>query len=160
MALLAPPKKRRFALDNGCNAVIQYREQDFVAEVSRLTNGRGVDLAVDGVGQETFARSADALADCGHLVSYGQASGPIGQWDIDAMAGKSMTISRPNFDHYTNTRSKLEQGSGRLFEAIAHGIIRPHIGRRFPLNEAAAAHRWLEGRESTGSNLLLPEPAR
>jgi len=148
--------KAALAMGNGCAAVINYREQNFVTEVARLTDGRGVDLVVDGVGQETFAGSAESLADCGHLISYGQASGRIGQWDIDAMAGKSMTISRPNFGHYTDTRSKLEAGSERLFAAIAQGIVQPQIGRQFPLSEAADAHRWLESRESTGSNLLLP----
>ena len=148
--------KAAFAMGNGCAAVINYREQDFVSEIARMTEGRGVDLVVDGVGQQTFARSAESLATCGHLVSYGQASGMIGQWDIDSMAGKSMTISRPNFNHYTDTRSKLKAGSERLFAAIAQGIVRPQIGRQFPLNEAADAHRWLESRESTGSNLLLP----
>lgn len=148
--------KAALATGNGCAAVINYREQNFVTEVARLTDGRGVDLVVDGVGQETFAGSAESLADCGHLISYGQASGLIGQWDIDAMAGKSMTISRPNFGHYTDTRSKLEAGSERLFAAIAQGIVQPQIGRQFPLSDAADAHRWLESRQSTGSNLLLP----
>lgn len=149
-------EKAALAMSNGCVAVINYREQDFVSEVTRLTDGRGVDLVVDGVGQETFARSAESLANCGHLISYGQASGMIGHWDIDAMASKSMTISRPNFDHFTDTRSKLEAGSERLFAAIAQGIVRPQIGRQFRLSDAADAHRWLESRESTGSNLLLP----
>ncbi|MEZ5649838.1 MAG: zinc-binding dehydrogenase [Burkholderiaceae bacterium] len=150
------PEKAALARANGCDAVIEYRDTDFVEAVLALTDGRGVDLVVDGVGRASFAGSVAVCARRGHVISYGQASGDIGAWNIDSLATRSLTISRPNFADYTSSRSDLANGSERLFEALRRGIIKPQIGRRFALSEAAEAHRWLEGRDSVGANLLIP----
>src|SRR5262249_42852036 len=110
----------------------------------------------DGVGSDTFGRSLEAVAVRGHVVSFGQASGPVGNWDVGAMASKSVTVSRPNFGHYTTDPAELDAMSARLFEALRRGIVTPVIDRRFPLAEAAAAHRRLEGRQNIGAVVLIP----
>lgn len=144
------------ALAAGCARAIVYTREDFVAEVLRLTGGRGADIVYDGVGAETFGRSLDALAVRGHLISFGQASGPVGDWDVGAMAAKSVTISRPNFGHYTTDPEELRRMADRLFEAIRRGDISPTIDSRLPLEKAADAHRRLEQRQNVGSIVLVP----
>jgi NADPH:quinone reductase-like Zn-dependent oxidoreductase len=140
----------------GCEYPIVYTRQDFVEEVGRITGGRGADVVYDGVGADTFGQSLEALAARGHLVSFGQASGSVGSWDIGAMAGKSITVSRPNFGHYTTNPEELRARAARLFDALRRGVIAPAIDRRFPLAEAAEAHRRLEHRENIGAIVLLP----
>lgn len=149
-------EKAAFARENGCDAVIEYRETDFVEACRALTDGRGVDLVIDGVGRATFAGSVAVCGARGHVISYGQASGDIGTWNIDSLAERSLTISRPNFSDYTASRSDLATGADRVFQALRRGTLKPHIGRRFPLAEAAEAHRWLESRGGSGANLLIP----
>ena len=92
----------------------------------------------------------------GHLISFGQASGPVGEWDVGAMAAKSATISRPNFGHYTSDPDELRQMADRLFQALRRGDIVSTIDCRLPLEQAAAAHRRLEGRENVGAIVLVP----
>ncbi|MCP4381949.1 MAG: zinc-binding dehydrogenase [Hyphomicrobiales bacterium] len=152
-------KKAERALGAGADRAIVTTEEDFVEEVSRLTGGGGVDIAYDGVGAATFGRSLETLAIRGHLVSFGQASGPVGAWDIGAMASKSVTISRPSFGHYTTDPVELRAMAGRLFDAVRREVVRPTIDSRFPLTEAAAAHARLESRESIGAIILVP-PSR
>ena len=148
--------KAALAREHGCDDAINYTETDFVAAVNQITQGEGVDLVIDGVGRDTFAQSLDVLKPCGHLISYGQASGPIGSANIDDLAAKSLTISRPNFGHYTDTASKIGTGAERLFDQLRRGAVKVRIDQRFALAEASKAHAWLESRQSTGSNLLLP----
>ena len=113
-------------------------------------------MVYDGVGVATFGRSLEALAIRGHLISFGQASGPVGDWNIDAMAAKSVTLSRPNFGHYTTDPAELGAMAGRLFDALRRGVVRATIDSRFPLVEAAAAHSRLENRESSGAIVMTP----
>ncbi len=148
--------KAAHAARAGCAEVIVHAREDFVAAVARLTGGRGVDVVYDGVGAETFAGSLKALAERGHLVSFGQASGPVGSSDIGALAAKSATISRPNFGHYTADPVLLRGMAERLFEALRRGVIRPTIDARLPLAEAAEAHRRLESRANIGAIVLIP----
>jgi NADPH:quinone reductase-like Zn-dependent oxidoreductase len=144
------------ARSNGCSYPILYRERDFVAEVMEITSGRGVDVVYDAVGRDTFLQSYEALAIRGHLVSYGQASGPIEPVDVGAFAGKSVTVSRPNYAHYTSTTREVRAISDRLFDALGRGLIKVRIGQRFALRDGAQAHRALEGRETIGSIVLMP----
>ncbi len=148
-------EKAEYAREAGCAHVVIHAQEDFAAAVERLTDGRGVDVVYDGVGQATFARSLEALAPRGHLVSHGQASGPVGSWDLGAFAAKSLTLSRPNFGHYTTDPVELRTMSDRLFDALRRGIIRP-IHRSFPLADAAEAHRHLESRANKGALVLIP----
>lgn len=148
--------KARAARDAGARHVILPGEASLEEQVRALTGGRGVDVVYDAVGRDSFAHSVAALAPRGHLVSFGQASGDIGAWDIGSLAANSITLSRPNYVHYTDTRDKVAAITERLFDAIQRHIIRIEIGHRFALSEAAEAHRALEGRRTTGSVVLIP----
>ena len=150
-------EKARIARAAGAHHVILPSEKSLEEQVRSLTKGRGVNAVYDAVGRDSFAHSVAALAPCGHLVSYGQASGDIGSWDISSLASTSATISRPNYIHYTDTPEKVAAITKRLFDAIERRIITIEVGQRYPLTEAAAAHRALEGRHTTASTVLIPD---
>ncbi len=151
--------KARAARAAGAHEVILPGEASLEEQVMDLTGGRGADVVYDGVGRDSFAHSVAALAVHGHLVSYGQASGDVGPVDVGALAAKSATVSRPNFAHFTDTPEKVAAITGRLFDAVERRVLRPEVGARYPLREAAAAHRALEAGETIGSTILLPEEA-
>jgi NADPH2:quinone reductase len=148
--------KAKIARAAGCAYPILYRETDFVERVLEITEGRGCTVVYDAVGADTFLKSYEALAFRGHLVSYGQASGPIPPVDIAAFAGKSATVSRPNFGHYTGTAAEVRSICDRLFRVLSTGVLRVEITQEFPLCDAAEAHRALESRQTTGSTILIP----
>ena len=150
--------KARAARAAGAGDVILPGDASLEEQVMELTRGHGADVIYDGVGRDSFAHSFAALAVHGHLVSYGQASGDVGTFDIGSLAAKSARVSRPNFAHFTDTPEKVAAITRRLFDGIERGVLRPEIGARYPLREAAAAHRALEGGETVGSTILLPEP--
>jgi NADPH:quinone reductase-like Zn-dependent oxidoreductase len=149
-------EKARIARAHGCAYPIVYTEEDFVAKAMEITGGRGCDVVYDAVGADTFMRSYEALAVRGHLVSFGQASGPIPPIDIAGFVLKSAMVSRPNFGHYTGTAAEVRAITDRLFDALRRGILTVEIAQRFPLREAASAHRALEARRTTGSTILVP----
>ena len=151
--------KSRAARAAGAHEVILPGEASLEEQVMDLTGGRGADVVYDGVGRDSFAHSVAALAVHGHLVSYGQASGDVGLFDVGALAAKSATVSRPNFAHFTDTPEKVAAITGRLFDALERRVLRPEVGARYPLREAAAAHRALEAGETIGSTVLIPEAA-
>jgi NADPH:quinone reductase-like Zn-dependent oxidoreductase len=144
------------ARDAGCAHVIVYTEEDFAARAREIASGRGVDVVFDAVGRDTLLKSYEALATNGHLVSFGQASGETAPVDIAAFAGKSATVSRPNFAHFTDTPEKLRSITDHLFRALRTGMLRPCLPATFPLARAADAHRALEARRTTGATVLLP----
>lgn len=149
-------EKARVARANGCAFPILYRRDDFVEAVLDITRGRGCDVVYDAIGGDNLARSLEALAIRGHLVSYGQASGPIPPQDVAGYAARSARLSRPNFGHYTSDPAEVRAIARHLFEALEQGVLRVEAARAFPLAEAAAAHRALEARETTGATILLP----
>ena len=149
------PEKARIARESGANHVITPGDTSLAEQVSKLTGGRGADVIYDAVGRDSFAQSISALADQGHLVSYGQASGDIGTWDIGSLASKSATISRPNYAHYTDTPEKIISITDRLFDAISRGILKIKVNHRFKLEQAEEAHRMLQSRQTTGSTVLF-----
>ena len=151
--------KARAARAAGAHEVILPGEASLEEQVMDLTGGRGADVVYDGVGRDSFAHSVAALAVHGHLVSYGQASGDVGLFDVGALAAKSATVSRPNFAHFTDTPEKVAAITGRLFDAMERRVLRPEVGARYPLREAAAAHRALEAGETIGATVLIPEAA-
>jgi len=148
--------KAKIARAAGCAYPILYRETDFVERVLEITEGRGCNVVYDAVGADTFLKSYEALAMRGHLVSYGQASGPIPPVDIAAFVGKSATVSRPNFGHYTGTPAEVRSITDRLFRALSTGVLQVEIAQEFALRDAAEAHRALESRRTTGSTILIP----
>jgi NADPH2:quinone reductase len=153
-------EKAALAREAGADEIIFYRDHDFAAETRRLTQGEGADVVYDSVGKATFQGSLRSLRPRGYLVSFGQSSGAVGPVDPLALsANGSLFLTRPTLAHYTRTRAELERRSSELFGAVLGGELRVRIGATFPLAEAAAAHRALEGRQTTGKLLLLPEGA-
>ncbi len=140
------PEKAALAREAGCDHVIAYREADVAEAVRALTNGRGVDVAFDAVGKDTFEGSLAALAVKGHLVHYGQASGPIPPFDLSRLGARSAKVSRPFLWPYISPREKLVSAAASLFAAMAAGRLPLALGGRFPLAEAAKAHAALEAR--------------
>lgn len=149
--------KARLARAAGCDEVILYRDEDVASEVRRLTGGRGVDVVYDSVGKDSFAGSLDSLRPRGLFVSYGNASGKAPPFEPVLLAEKgSLFFTRPTLAHYTATRAELDAAAEGVFRAIADGVIQPQIQQRYPLREAAAAHRALESRQTRGATVLLP----
>lgn len=154
IATVSSDDKARIAERLGAHHVVVYSRENFTEAVMRLTDGAGAAVAYDAVGNDTFGGSLAALAERGHLVSFGQASGPVGNWDIGRFASKSITVSRPNYAHYTDTPQKLAPHVERLFSALRQGILRMEPPTRYALAEAAQAHRDLESRRTTGALVL------
>ena len=150
-------EKVALAKAHGCHHVINYNSEDFVARVRELTDGKGVDVVYDGVGKATFEKSLDCLRPRGLMVSFGNASGVVSIPDVTLLSRKgSLYVTRPTGTHYLGKREDLLEGADKLFAAVENGAIKVEINRTFPLSQAADAHRALEGRETTGSVLLLP----
>jgi NADPH:quinone reductase len=142
---------------NGAALAVNYKTGDFVAEVRAFTEGRGVDVVYDGVGAATFEPSLDCLRPRGLMVSFGNASGPVSLPRLGILADKgSLFVTRPTSGAYFPDAVSLRTGAEALFDAIAAGKLNIDIGGRFPLVEAAAAHRALESRSTSGSTLLIP----
>ncbi len=151
-------EKAAVARAAGCAEVIRYREEDVAQRVMEITGGRGVDVAYDGVGADTFAGSLAALAPCAHLVNFGQASGPIEPVTLPQLAARSTTLSRPIVFHYAAGRDRLERMSAALFAALAGGWLAAEPALEFPLAAAPEAHRLLESGKATRPIVLRPEP--
>ena len=149
--------KAQLAKQAGADEVILYTQSDFLAEVKKLTDGRGVHVVYDSVGATTFDKSLDCLRPRGYLVLFGQSSGPVQPFDPGKLAAKgSLFLTRPTLAHYTLTRAELLQRSGDLFNWTAAGKLRLRIDKTFSMAEAAEAHRQLEGRKTTGKVVLVP----
>ncbi len=150
------PARAEIARQAGCAHVVLYREQDFVAEVRRVTGGRGVDAAYDSVGQDTFDGSLECLALRGHLVNFGQASGPVPPFQVQRLAARSNSLTRPILFHYIAERAALDTMAAALFDVLATGAVRAEAGAALPLAEAARAHALLESRQAEAPLILLP----
>jgi len=149
--------KAKLAREAGADEVILYTQQDFEAEIKRVTNGRGLQVVYDSVAKTTFEKSLNCLAPRGYMVLYGQSSGPVPPFDLAQLGAKgSLFITRPSLAHYTLTREELLQRAGDVLGWIRAGTLKLRIDQTFPLKDAAEAHRRLEGRQSTGKLLLIP----
>ena len=149
--------KAELARAHGCRHVIVYTRENFVERVRELTDGRGVAVVYDSVGQATFMGSLDCLRPLGMMVSFGNASGPVPPFDPGLLAAKgSLFLTRPTLMTYTAQRADLVASAAELFEVIASGAVKVEIHQTYPLAEAAQAHRDLEARRTTGSTVLLP----
>jgi NADPH2:quinone reductase len=141
----------------GCDEVIFYTREDFVAETKRLTNNRGVDVIYDSVGQTTFLKGLDCIRPRGMMVLFGQSSGPVQAFDPQLLNQKgSLFLTRPSLAAYAATREDLEWRAGSVLGMIEQGKLSVIIEREYPLAEAAQAHRDLEGRGTAGKLLLIP----
>jgi NADPH2:quinone reductase len=149
--------KAELAREAGADEVIRYDQQDFAAEVKRLTGGQGVQVVYDGVGRTTFDKGLDSLARRGMMVLFGQASGPVPPFDPSILNPKgSLYLTRPSIGHYIATPEELQRRAEDVLGWIAEGKLKVKIGLELPLAEAAEAHRALEERRTTGKVLLIP----
>jgi len=150
-------EKETLARAAGCDEVVRYRDADFAAAVRQSTGGRGADVVYDSVGLTTWEGSLQSLRPRGLLVLFGQSSGPVPPFDLQRLsAGGSLFVTRPSLAHYVATRAELEDRASVVLGSAARGELDVRIAARFPLAEAAEAHRALEGRGSSGKLLLLP----
>lgn len=151
------PEKAKLAESLGCDHTILYTKEDFVARVKEITNGVGVAAAYDSVGKDTFMKSMDCLAPRGMLVTYGASSGQIEPLDLSILGGKgSLRVCRPTIATYVQDRKLLEPMANDLFQMVISGQIKLQINHKYSLKDAAQAHIDLEGRNTTGSSILLP----
>lgn len=158
LGTVSTDEKAAIARQAGADETILYTKQDFEAEVKRLTGGKGVDVVYDSVGHSTFDKSLNSLRPRGTLALFGQSSGPVPPFDPNILNGKgSLFLTRPSLAHYILTRDELIWRAGDVLNWIAAGKLRLRIDRSYPLADAAAAHRDLEGRKTAGKLLLIPQ---
>ncbi|PXX46319.1 quinone oxidoreductase family protein [Aquitalea magnusonii] len=149
--------KGELARQLGCAHVINYSEEDVVARVREITGGKGVPVVYDSVGKSTFEMSLNSLAPRGSFVSFGNASGAVPAFEPLLLSQKgSLFFTRPKLADYIAQRAELEASAAALFERIAAGAVQVRPSASYPLATAAAAHRDLEGRRTTGSIILQP----
>jgi NADPH2:quinone reductase len=147
--------KAELAHAHGCKYTILYTKQDFVAEVSRISDGEKLPVVFDSVGKDTFLRSLDCLRPRGLMVTFGQASGAIDPIAPVLLSQKgSLFLTRPVLFHYIERRDALEASANELFEVVVSGKVRISVNQRFALKDAADAHRALEARATSGSTIL------
>lgn len=155
IATAGTAEKAELARSAGADAVIFYTQTDFVSEVKALTGGAGVDVVYDSVGQSTFAGGLDCLKPRGMMVLWGQASGPVAPFDPQILNQKgSLYLTRPSLGAYIATRDELLQRAGDLFAWWQAGELEVRIDRVFDLADAAAAHAYIENRQTKGKVLL------
>jgi NADPH2:quinone reductase len=149
--------KAELARAHGCTHTLVHGRDDIPKRVRELTGGRGVPVAYDSIGKDTFDASLDSLAPLGLLVSFGQSSGPVPPFDLRTLSQKgSLYVTRPSLYTYASKREDLTEAAQALFEVITTGKVKVEIGATFALRETADAHRALEGRRTTGSVILQP----
>jgi NADPH:quinone reductase len=150
-------EKAALAKSLGCDHVILYRQEDVAARVREITGGAGVPVVYDSVGKDTWDSSLNSLARRGMMVSYGNASGPVPPVAPLVLSQKGgLYLTRPTLAHYAGTRAELLTCAEALFDVVARGIVKIAVSQTFALSEAAQAHRALEGRQTTGSTVLIP----
>lgn len=151
-------EKCDLVLQNGADFCIDYRSENILERVKEITEGEGVPVVYDSVGKDTFETSLRCLRPMGLLVMFGNASGPVPPVDLGILSQLgSLYVTRPTLWTYTAKRSDLEQMSAELFEVVGSGKVKVEINQRYPLQDAARAHRDLEARKTTGCSVLLVE---
>ena len=150
-------EKAELARAHGYAHVINYSNEDVAKRVRELTGGKGVPVVYDGVGQATMAASLDSLQPRGLLVSFGNASGPVRDFDLGILSAKgSLYLTRPTLMTYTASDEALQANAADLFDMVASGKVKIEVNQRYGLADAAQAHRDLEARKTTGSTILIP----
>ena len=157
IATAGTTEKAKLAREAGADECIVYSESDFEKETQRLTDGKGVDVIYDGVGKATFEKDLNVMKPRGYLVLFGGASGAVPPFDLIKLSQKgSLYITRPTLGHYTATREELEWRAGDVLGWVKNGELKLRIHKKYPLRDAAQAHRDLEARKTTGKLLLIP----
>ncbi|MGI8524956.1 MAG: quinone oxidoreductase family protein [Pseudolabrys sp.] len=150
-------EKAELAKKNGAHHTILYRDEDFVARVKEITSGKLCDVVYDGIGKTTFPASLDCLRPMGYFVSFGSASGQIDAFNINLLQAKgSLFATRPTLNHYAAKREDLLNTANDLFKVVGSGAVKIPINQKYALKDAQKAHKDLEGRDTTGSTILIP----
>ena len=150
-------EKAALAKSNGCARTIVYTRENFVERVKEITGGKGVPVVYDGVGKDTFPASLDCLQPRGMFVSFGNSSGSVPPFNLMLLTQKgSLYATRPTLVTYTTNRASITAMADELFGLVLSGKIKSAPSQTFPLKDAAAAHRALESRQTTGATVLLP----
>ena len=158
LATVSTEAKAKLAREAGAGEVIRYTEQDFEAEVKRLTDGRGVDVIYDSVGAATFLKGLNCIRPRGLMALFGQSSGPVAPFDPTILNGKgSLFLTRPSLAHHCATRQELLWRAGDVLNWVASGELEIRVHGTYKLAEAAQAHRDLESRKTAGKLLILPQ---
>lgn len=151
-------EKAELARQNGCDHTILYKTENVAERVKELTDGKGVPVVYDSIGASTLEASLDSLRPRGLLVSFGNASGPITNFNIGMLAAKgSLYVTRPTLMTYIAERSNMLTMAHELFDVVSNGVVNIAINQRFPLSEAAKAHEALESRATTGSTIFTTQ---
>jgi NADPH2:quinone reductase len=157
IGIVGNDEKAGLARRNGCKHVLVRGRDDIAAAVKKLTKGAGADVVYDSVGKDTFFESLDCLRRRGHMVSFGNASGPVAPFVPAELAKRgSLTLTRPTLYDYTATRPELESLARETFAAVKKKWVKVTISQRYKLADAAQAHRDLESRKTTGATVILP----
>ena len=150
-------EKVEMAKAAGATHGINYKTENFVERVKEITDGNGVDVVYDSIGQDTYPASLDCLKPLGLFVTFGNASGPIKNFDVGSLGAKgSLYVTRPTLFTYTAKRADLLANAADLFDVVESGAVNIKINQTYPLAEAAQAHRDLESRATTGSTIMIP----
>jgi NADPH2:quinone reductase len=150
-------RKAALAKELGADHALCCPMEELAAEVRGLTDGKGVPIVLDGVGKASWTASLGSVARRGLIVTYGNASGPVPPFTpLDLLSAGSIFVTRPTLADYCRTPEEIRASAARLFELIEKGVLKIRIGARFPLRDAAEAHRAIESRATTGSTVLIP----
>jgi len=148
-------EKAALAKANGCHHVIIYTREDFVARVMDITGGAKLPVVYDSIGKDTFLKSLDCLRPRGLMVTFGQASGPVGPIDLGILGQKgSLVVTRPTLQSFIATRAELNETATDLFDVVGKGTVKISVNQTYALKHAAQAHTDLEARKTTGSTVL------
>jgi NADPH2:quinone reductase len=149
-------EKAELAAGAGADQVIRYRDVDFAEAITEIAGPRPLDVVYDGVGKSVFEQSLTLLRPRGMMVTFGNASGPVGPISPLVLMNGSLFLTRPTLADHIAQRAELERRAGDLFGWIASGDLHVRVGEHFALRDAADAHRAIEGRQTTGKVLLIP----
>ena len=150
-------EKISIAKKNGCDEVINYKNEDFTKKVLELTNGKGLSVVYDGVGKSTFEKSVECLKTRGMMISFGNASGPLDPINVTkTLQPKGLFFVRPSMGQYLNTKEELNEASKMLFEKITSGKVKIDIFKKYKLEDVQQAHTDLESRKIIGPAVIIP----
>lgn len=150
-------EKAALATEHGAAHVINYQTENFVERVKEITEGKGVSVVYDSIGKDTFLQSLDCLAPLGLMASFGNASGAVENFNLSELNARgSLFLTRPSLPAYTSTREELDKAASSLFGVVSSGEVKINVNQRFALADVGQAHLALEGRQTTGSTILLP----
>jgi NADPH:quinone reductase len=156
IAVVSTTHKAALAEQHGAMHVLLDTD-DWVNAARAITNGVGVTAVYDSVGEATFIRSLDCLKPRGMMISFGNSSGPVPPIAPSELGKRgSLFLTRPSLFHYIATRAELQRAARELFAIVKSGVVKVHIGQRYPLKEAARAHQDIEARKTVGATILVP----